>query len=62
MMSVIDKRFMSELPDYIVQEIYIQYLFGDFLYKYKQWFFPKLRTKIDKDIKILAEQRRKFKS
>jgi hypothetical protein len=33
-----DVRFMSELPYYVQGQIYIDYLFKDFLYKYKRYF------------------------
>ena len=32
-----DIRFISELPDSTVQQIYIDYLFRDFLYQYHQF-------------------------
>ena len=33
-----DVRFMSELPYYVQGQVYIDYLFKDFLYKYKPYF------------------------
>ena len=36
------KRFMSELPMSIQSEIFIDYLFRDFLYKYRFYFRPKI--------------------
>ena len=49
----IGKRFMTELPNYVIQHIYIDYLFQEFLYKYKTWFFPRLRKKIAKSMSKL---------
>lgn len=43
MQSEIDLRFLSELPDTITQKIYIEYLFKDFLYMFKNIF--RVRTK-----------------
>jgi len=34
----IDKRFMQELPEVTVQQIYIEYVFKDFLYKFGHTF------------------------
>jgi len=33
-----DIRFMDELPYYVQSEIFVDYLFNDFLYKYKAYF------------------------
>ena len=34
-------RFIVELPEEVQNQIYIEYLFADFLYKYKHYFYPK---------------------
>lgn len=36
-----DRRFMTELPNEVQGQIFIDYLFTDFLYKYKNYFSPK---------------------
>lgn len=36
-----DNRFISELPHSVQSQIFIDYLFTDFLYKYKFYFNPK---------------------
>lgn len=41
MSSEADMRFMDELPYYVQGEIIIDYLFTDFLYKYRSYFIPK---------------------
>ena len=33
-----DQKFMKDLPDYVQQNIYIDYLFSDFLYRYRNYF------------------------
>jgi len=36
-----DMRFMDELPGYVQEKIFIDYLFNDFLYKYRTYFNPR---------------------
>lgn len=36
--SPVDKRFMDELPESVVQQIYIDYVFQDFIYKFSNIF------------------------
>lgn len=36
----IGSRFIEELPDRVKGEIFIDYLFSDFLYKYRFYFEP----------------------
>jgi len=38
MNTTIDKRFLSELPQFIIEKIYIEYLFLDYLYIFKLYF------------------------
>lgn len=33
-----EKKFMRDLPDYVQQQIFVDYLFSDFLYKYRSYF------------------------
>ena len=40
-----DNRFINELPSSVQSEIFIDYLFTDFLYKYKYYFNPKQTKK-----------------
>jgi len=41
----LDKRFMSELPESVTQTIYIDYLFKDFVYKFKYITMYECRTR-----------------
>ena len=45
--SEIDKRFMGELPDVVTQQIYIDYVYKDFVYLFKDRF-----KYIDDDYKL----------
>lgn len=36
--SHIDKKFMGDLPTHVQQSIYIDFIFKDFLYRYKRLF------------------------
>ena len=38
-----DVRFMDELPASVQSEIFIDYLFSDFLHSYRTYFYPKLK-------------------
>jgi hypothetical protein len=33
-----EKKFMRDLPDYVQQNIFVDYLFSDFLYRYRNYF------------------------
>ena len=41
-------RFMSELPHSVQGEIYVDYLFQDFLFKYRSYFRPRKNQKATK--------------
>jgi hypothetical protein len=41
-----DMRFIAELPETTVQNIYIDYLFNDFIYKYDSYFRYKVNDKL----------------
>lgn len=46
--SEADNRFMDELPHNVQGEIFVDYLFTDFLYKYRSYFNPKKAEKKEK--------------
>ena len=45
-----DVRFMDELPPKVQGEIFVDYLFVDFLYDYRQFFNPSKKSKITEEI------------
>ena len=62
--SEADIRFMDELPHSVQGQIFIDYLFTDFLYKYKNYFSPTIRDGKEKDdrIKKIAKMSSNFKT
>jgi hypothetical protein len=36
----IDKKFLKGLPEYIQSDIFVDYIFSDFLYRYRNYFRP----------------------
>lgn len=42
----IDTRFLSELPISTLHKIYIEFLFKDFLYRFKNFFSLKLNNRV----------------
>ena len=45
-----DVRFMDELPLKVQSEIFVDYLFVDFLYDYRSFFNPSKKSKIAEEI------------
>ena len=42
------ERFMSELPESTIQNIYLDYLFQEFIYRYKSWFRIEINGRLQK--------------
>lgn len=57
-----DLKFMRDLPDYVQQNIYIDYIFSDFLYRYRNYFKadPYLMKLSNKNIYAVDPDKREF--